>query len=226
MKKFLQPVLAAGLVLTAASAPVLVAPAAAQDARGVGVVNITAVVLNSNAYKTAETQRQTTYKAQIDQAQARQQQLAAQIQPLADAFNAARQSASPDQASLQQQLTQIQQIQQAGQAELQEILAPIALSRAYVTEQIEERLDAAVQAAASKNNVTLVLDAGSGQVLYADAAHNLNQAVLDELNTALPSAQLVPPEGWLPREMREQQAAAQAAQQPAQQAQPTQPSGR
>lgn len=226
MKKFLQPVLAAGLVLTAASAPVLVAPAAAQDARGVGVVNITAVVLNSNAYKTAETQRQTTYKAQIDQAQARQQQLAAQIQPLADAFNAARQSGSPDQASLQQQLTQIQQIQQAGQAELQEILAPIALSRAYVTEQIEERLDAAVQAAASKNNVTLVLDAGSGQVLYADAAHNLNQAVLDELNTALPSAQLVPPEGWLPREMREQQAAAQAAQQPAQQAQPTQPSGR
>ena len=226
MKKFLQPVLAAGLVLTAASAPVLVAPAAAQDARGVGVVNITAVVLNSNAYKTAETQRQTTYKAQIDQAQARQQQLAAQIQPLADAFNAARQSGSPDQASLQQQLTQIQQIQQAGQTELQEILAPIALSRAYVTEQIEERLDAAVQAAASKNNVTLVLDAGSGQVLYADAAHNLNQAVLDELNTALPSAQLVPPEGWLPREMREQQAAAQAAQQPAQQAQPTQPSGR
>lgn len=221
MKKLLQPVLAAGLVLTAATAPVLVAPAAAQDARGVGVVNITAVVLNSNAYQTAETQRQTTYKAQIDQAQARQQQLAAQVQPLADAFNAARQGANPDQASLQQQLAQIQQIQQAGQRELQEILAPIALSRAYVTEQIEERLDAAVQAAASKNNVTLVLDAGSGQVLYADAAHNLNQAVLDELNAALPSAQLVPPQGWLPRELREQQAAAQAAQQPAQQTQPT-----
>ncbi len=226
MKKLLQPVLAAGLVLTAASAPVLVAPAAAQDARGVGVVNITAVVLNSNAYKTAETQRQTTYKAQIDQAQARQQQLAAQIQPLADAFNAARQGTNPDQASLQQQLAQIQQIQQAGQAELQEILAPIALSRAYVTEQIEERLDAAVQAAARKNNVTLVLDAGSGQVLYADAAHNLNQAVLDELNAALPSAQLVPPQGWLPRELREQQAAAQAAQQPAPQTQPAQPTGR
>ena len=226
MKKLLQPVLAAGLVLTAASAPVLVAPAAAQDARGVGVVNITAVVLNSNAYKTAETQRQTTYKAQIDQAQARQQQLAAQIQPLADAFNAARQGTNPDQASLQQQLAQIQQIQQAGQAELQEILAPIALSRAYVTEQIEERLDAAVQAAARKNNVTLVLDAGSDQVLYADAAHNLNQAVLDELNAALPSAQLVPPQGWLPRELREQQAAAQAVQQPAPQTQPAQPTGR
>lgn len=226
MKKLLQPVLAAGLVLTAASAPVLVAPAAAQDARGVGVVNLTAVVVNSNAYATAEQQRQTTYKAQIDQAQARQQQLAAQVQPLADKFNTDRQAANPDQASLQQQLVQIQQIQQAGQRELQEILAPIALSRAYVTEQIEERLDAAVQAAASKNNVTLVLDASAGQVLYADAAHNLNQAVLDELNAALPSAQLVPPQGWLPRELREQQAAAQGAQQPAQQSQPAQPTGR
>ena len=53
-------------------------------------------------------------------------------------------------------------------------------------------------------------------VLYADNAYNMNQAVLDELNTLIPSAQLVPPAGWLPREIREQQQAQQQATAPAQ----------
>jgi hypothetical protein len=36
--------------------------------------------------------------------------------------------------------------------------------------------------------------------------------VLNEVNALIPSAQLVPPDGWLPREQRQQQAAAAAAQ--------------
>ena len=56
-------------------------------------------------------------------------------------------------------------------------------------------------------------------MLNADAAHNMNQAVLDELNTLLPSVQIVPPQGWLPEELREQQ----AAQQQGQAAAPAQP---
>lgn len=226
MKKLLQPVLAAGLVLTAASAPMLATPAVAQDARGVGVVSLPAVIANSNAYKTAEQQRQTTYQAQISQAETRRQQLEAQLTPMVQSFNTARQAASPDQAALQQQAAQIQQIEQAGQRELQQILAPVALSRAYTQEQIEERLDDAVQAAATKKNVSLILDATSGQVIFAGAQHNITQDVLTELNTLVPSVQITPPQGWMPREIREQQAAAQAAQggQPA--AQTQQPTGR
>jgi hypothetical protein len=49
-------------------------------------------------------------------------------------------------------------------------------------------------------------------VVAATNAYNLNQAILDELNVAIPTAQLVPPAGWEPREVREQKAA-QAAQQ-------------
>lgn len=227
MKNLLKPVLAAGLVLTA-SAPMLAAPAAAQQvARGVAVVSLPAVVANSNAFKVAEQQRPVTYKAQIDQAEQRRQQLNAQIQPMVDSFNAARQAGTADQQTLQQQATQIAQLEQSGQRELQQILAPLSLSRAYVQEQIEDRLDDAVQAAVRKKNVTLVLDAASGVVVYADAQYNLTQDVLNELNTLLPSAQLVPPQGWVPREMRQQQeaaAAAQNAQQPANQQQ--QPQGR
>lgn len=228
MKNLLKPVLAAGLMLTAASVPMLATPAVAQDARGVGVVSLPAVIANSNAYKTAEQQRQTTYKAQIDQAEARRQQLEAQLTPLIQQFNTARQAESPDQQTLQQQAAQIQQIEQSGQRELQQILAPVALSRAYTQEQIEDRLDEAVQAAAEKKDITLILDATTGQVIFAAAQHNITQAVLAELNTLLPSVQIVPPEGWVPREIREQQAAVQAAQaaQTAQQPQQQQPTGR
>ena len=76
---------------------------------------------------------------------------------------------------------------------------------------IEERLDAAVQNAARKKNIQLILDPTQGAVIYADAAYNITQDVLNELNTLLPSAQLVPPQGWVPREVRQQQAAAAAA---------------
>ncbi len=232
MKLLLKPAAAVGLAM-AAAAPIATSPAMAQSADAVGVVSLPAVVANSNAYTVAEQQRPVTYKPQLDQAQARQQAISAQLQPLVTKFNTDRQAANPDQASLQQQAAAIQQIEQNGQRELQQILAPVALSRAYVTEQIEDRLDEAVQAAASKRGVTLILDASQGQVIYADATRNMTQDVLNELNTLLPNAMLVPPTDWVPREVRQQreaQAAAQAAQAAAQgQTAPavgTQPTGR
>lgn len=230
MKKIVASALAAGLAIGAV--PALTVPAAAQVVRGIGVVNLPAIVANSNAYRTAEQQRQVTYKPQLDQAEARRAQIAAQLQPLITRFNTDRQAANPNQQSLQQQAQQIQTIEQNGQRELQQMLAPLALSRAYVQEQIEDKLEAAVQAAARRKNITLILDPNSGAVIYADQAYNLTQDVLNEVNTALPAAQLVPPQGWVPREIRQQQeaaAAAQAAQagQPAAQPQqPAQPTGR
>jgi Skp family chaperone for outer membrane proteins len=202
--------LAAGVAFATLS-PIAAAPAAAQIVKGIGVVSLPAVVANSNAYKVAQQQRPVTYKPQIDQAEARRAAISAQLQPLVDKFNKDRQ-ANPNNPALQQQAAAIQQIQQSGQQELQQLIQPIALSEAYVTEQIEDKLDAAVQAAAKKKNVQLILDPTQGAVLYADAAYNITQDVLNELNALLPSAQLVPPQGWVPRQMREQQAAQAAAQ--------------
>lgn len=231
MKLLFKPVVAIGLA-AAAMSPFAAAPAAAQSAQGaqgIGAINLPAVVVNSNAYKVAEQQRPVTYKPQLDQAESRRTAISAQLQPLVDKFNADRQAANPNQQALQTQAAQIQQIEQNGQRELQQILAPVAMSQAYVREQIEERLDEAVQAAATKNKVSIILDVSGGQVVFAAAQHNMTQAVINELNTLLPNAQLVPPQGWLPREVREQQAAAAAAQaaqgqQPA--PQQTQPTGR
>jgi Skp family chaperone for outer membrane proteins len=214
MTNLLKPALAAGLALGAIVSPLAVAPAAAQAAaatvRGIGIVNIPGIVANSNAYKTAAQQRPVTYKAQIDQATARRTAIGNQLQPLVTKYQTDSRAASPNQASLQQQAAQIQQIQQAGEQELNQILAPVALSQAYVEEQIQEKLSTAVQNAAKKQAVSLVLTPDT--VVYADNAYNLNQAVLNELNTLIPSATLVPPAGWVPREVREQQAQQAAAQ--------------
>ncbi|MFA7595012.1 MAG: OmpH family outer membrane protein [Novosphingobium sp.] len=223
MKFLLKSAVAAGLVLSVA--PVAVAPAAAQAIKGIGIVNIPAIIGNSNAYKTAEQQRPVTYKAQIDQAENRRKQIQAQLEPLVNKFEADRRAPKPNEAALQQQAAQIQQIEQAGQRELQQILAPVSLSRAYVEEQISDKLNEAVESAAKKAKISLVMTPDS--VLFADPAYNLNQGVLNELNTLLPSVQIVPPQGWLPRQLREQQEAAQAQPQPqpGQPAQPSQPAG-
>jgi Skp family chaperone for outer membrane proteins len=232
MKRMFTPALAAGLAL-AVAAPVAVVstPAAAQAVKGIAVVNVPAVIANSNAYKAAEQQRPTTYKAQYDSANAKRTELQNQIKPLVDKFNADRAAANPNQQSLQQQAATIQQLEQNGNRELQQLLAPVALSQAYVQEQLSDKLPTAIENAAKKKGVSLVVSPDN--ILYADATYNLNQDVLNELNTLLPSAQLVPPQGWLPRELREQQQQEQqqaAAQQPAPAAAttpaPAQPVGR
>lgn len=217
MKLISKPLLALSLAL-AGTQLAAVAPVAAQTTgpivQGIGVANLDAIIANSNAFRTAQTQRQTTYKAQIDSAEARRQAIAAQLQPLVDRFNRDRQ-ANANQASLQQQATAIQQIQASGEQEMQRLLQPLALSEAYVEEQIGDRLTTAVQNAMNKRKITLLL--APGTVLSANQAYNLNQPILDELNTLVPSVQVVPPQGWVPRDQREAQAAAaqQQGQQPA-----------
>ena len=69
--------------------------------------------------------------------------------------------------------------------------ASVAMSRAYVVEQISDQLNAAMDAAKARRNITLVLSPGG--VISADQAYNLNQDVVTELNRRIPSAQLVPP---------------------------------
>ncbi len=219
----LKSALAAGALFAAGVSQPVLAQASGPLVPGIAVANLEAVIGNSSAYRTAQTQRQTTYKAQIDQAEARRRAIAAQLQPLADKFNRDRQAASPNTASLQQQAQQIQQIQQSGEQELQRILAPVALSDAYVQEQIGDKLDQAVKNAMAKKKISLLLNPQAVAALNNNG-YNLNQDIVNELNTLLPSAQLVPPQGWEPREVREARAQ-QSQQQGAAPAQPQQPAG-
>ena len=199
-----QPAFAQQAATTAPAGPI---------AAGIGIANLEAVLVNSAAYKTAQVQRPVTYKAQYDAAEARRAQIAAQVKPLVDKFNADRAAAAPNQASLQQQAQTIQQIQESAQAELQKILQPVAYSESYVQEQLADKLPTAVNSAMAKKKITLLISPEN--VLAANAAYNLNQAILTEINAAMPTANLVPPAGWEPRQVREQKAQQAAQQAPA-----------
>ncbi len=209
-------VLAAALALGAATdamAQAAAAPASSTPggivAPGIAYANAQAVVGASAAYKTAMVQLPVTYKAQIDAVNTRRNQISAQLKPLYDKFEADQKAAKPDQASLRTQAAQIQQIEQSAEREIQQMAEPLNVAQQYIIEQISDKLTAATQAAMTKRKITLVLDSQS--VLKADAVYNLNQDILNELNTLVPSVQLVPPAGWLPRAQREA-AAQQAAQ--------------
>lgn len=192
----------ASVAPTAASAQAVVS--------GIAIANPSAVVQASAAFTVAQQQRPVTYKPQIDQANVRKGQIEAQLRPLITKLETDAKAATPNRAALQQQYEQIQQIQQAGEAEIQKILEPLNLSQQYVLEQISDKLDTATQAAMDKKKITVVLDSQS--VIKAGQAYNLNQDILAELNKLIPSAALVPPAGWLPRAQREQQAQAAAQQ--------------
>jgi Skp family chaperone for outer membrane proteins len=218
MKNRIAPALLAALVLTSAPyALAQTAPATQTTPGGIVVAGIAyanpqAVVAASAAYKLAATQLPVTYKAQLDAVNTRRNQIAAQLKPLYDKFEADQKVAKPDRASLEAQAGQIRQIEEAGQREIQQIAEPVNVAQQYVLEQIGDKLSAATQAAMTRRKVTIVIDAQN--VLKADTVYNLNQDILNELNTQIPSAQLVPPAGWMPRAQREaaaQQAAAQGA---------------
>ncbi len=217
MKNLLTPLALSALMLAGFAQPALAKPAAAAPAvasggvNGIAVANPEAILVNTNAYKTAQAQRPVTYKPQIDQYNARGQQIEAQLRPLGEKFIKDRDTAGFPPATLQQEYAAIQQVRESAKAELAKIMEPVQLSEAYVQEQINDKFLTAAQAAMSKAGVTLLINPQN--VVWASNAYNLNQQILDELNVALPSAQLVPPAGWLPREQREaqaQQAAAQA----------------
>lgn len=231
MKNLAFAALLSGLMLSAAPAALAQSTPGGVAVSGIAIANRPAIVAGSNAYKTAAAQLPVTYKAQIDQANTRRNQIAAQLKPLYDKFEADQKVPKPDTAALRAQAAQIQQLEQSGEREMQQMVEPVNVAQQYVLEQIGDKLDQATQAAMTKRKVTVVLDAQS--VLKADQVYNLNQDILNEVNVLIPTALLVPPAGWLPRAQREaaaqqaaQQAAAQAAQPAAPATPPKQPSGR
>jgi Skp family chaperone for outer membrane proteins len=194
-----------------AAAPVQSTPGGVV-APGIGYANPQAVVAASAAYRNGMALLPQTYKPQLDQVEIRRNQITAQLKPLYAKFEADRKAPKPDQAALRAQGAQIQQIEQAGEREIQQMAEPVQAAQQYLIEQIGEKLLPATQAAMVKRKITFVMDQQS--VINADSVYNINQDILNELNTLIPTAQLVPPAGWKPRAQRDaeaQQAAAQAA---------------
>ncbi len=201
------------LMLAAVAATPIVAatavPASAQVA-GVAVADPEAAIQNSNAWKTAITQIQTTHKAALDQANARAQAVQAELNPLVQQLQTASQQPGANQQQLQTQAAAIQQKEQAAQAEIGRLTQPAQLARAYAFEQINRQLGPASQAVITSRKLQLLLRPEA--LLYAGQATDVTAAITTELNRLVPTVTTTPPAGWQPGQ---QQAVAPAAAAPA-----------
>jgi Skp family chaperone for outer membrane proteins len=210
MKPFLLSCLGAtALIAAPAFAQTAAAPVAAQPTKrivpGLAVANVDEVKAASNAFINAVKERQAVYRNVITRAEARSKQVNDQIAPLQAKYNSDQKSGTVSQADLQQQVQTIQSMLQTGQQAVNAILAPVALSNAFVLEQINDVIGRAVANAMSRTGVTFVVPP---QVPVAfDNYYNLNPTILAELNALLPVAKVTPPAGWQPRAVRDAQAA-------------------
>ena len=172
----------------------LVAPASAQIG-GIAVADPNAAVAQSNAWKAAATQIQSTYKTQIDAAEARRRSIATELQPLYTKFEA-DQRANVAEATLRTQAAAIQAKETAGNQEIGRLTAPAQRAQAYAIEQIQAQLSAAVQAAVTRKNVQLLLRPDAA--MFAQPAANITADVTTELNRLVPSVNSTPPANWQP----------------------------
>ncbi|WP_109806897.1 OmpH family outer membrane protein [Sphingosinithalassobacter portus] len=193
---------AAALLVTTASAAI--APSAhAQAAPGVGVLDIEAAVENSQAYQAAVQQIQATYAAQIQQANERNTAFQQEIAPQVEAFRQAQQNPNADRNALAQQYQQLQQRRQQAEQEIQQILAPVALAKAYVEDQIASQLGGALDRVMARRQIAIVLRPEA--TLKFVPTLDLTADVVTELNAVVPSVSTNPPAGWQPGQQGQQQ---------------------
>ena len=206
-------------------AAALIAPATIATTAGaqtIAVANPEGAVGNSKAWAAARTQIETTYKAQLDQANARREAVGRELQPLVTAFNTARAAPNANQAALQTQAQAIQTREQAAQAELSRLTAPAQRAQAYAIEQISNRLPEAVQAVVRARNVTMLVRPDA--VLFANPTADVTAAITTELDRLVPTVGVTPPANWQPGQ--QQQGAAPSTPAATTPARPAQPSGR
>lgn len=187
------------LYLAAAALVAVSGPAQAQVS-GIAVANPEVAVANSRAWATARGQIETTYKAQLDQANARRDAIGRELQPLVTAFQTASQQPNANQAALQTQANTIRTREQAAQTELARLTAPAQRAQAYVIEQISARLSEAVTAVTRARNISLLLRPDTA--LFNAPAADVTAQITTELDRLVPSVSTAVPANWQPGQQR------------------------
>ncbi len=197
MTNFKHLLLAAALVTPGA----FTAATATAQVAGIAVGDPEAAVANSKAWATARTQIQTTYKAQLDQANTRRQAITTELQPLVAAYQKAAAAPGATEASLRTQAQAIQTREQTANAELQRLTAPASRAQAYAIEQISAKLPDAVNGAVRAKNVSLLLRPNAA--LFAQPTTDITSAITAELDRLVPTVGITPPANWQPGQQGE-----------------------
>lgn len=184
-----------GMALATASALTAAAPVQAQAIKGVAVVDEQKVLEGSNAAKAADQQIAQQYAQDIQLFQQTKQSIEAQLKPLYDQFAAEQAKPSPNRQVLENIATQATQLESQGEERLKQIGQPIAISRAYVGEQLSTRIKAAIATVAARRQATIVVSSGS--TFYAAPSADITNDVITELNRDTSPIGVVPTAQWL-----------------------------
>jgi len=230
MKRLTKMLAPAGLALCAMTAA---APVAAQVEGRVATADIARAIIGSDALRSAYEQIGTTYASQIQQRDAKQQELGTLLQPFDT--NGNDQLEETEAAALQSSgsFEQIQTLEQ----EIASLTQQVNGARIYSIEQILARYPEALSDVTTQQQIVMVLQPDTLQ--FAAQGADITQQISTSLNAKVPSVAIVPPADWRPTrnaaqlfqeiqqtlltaQLIQQQQAAQQGQQPSQQA----PSGR
>lgn len=220
MTTFKMLLLAAALVAPAA----MTATAADAQVSGIAVADAQGAIANSKAWNAARAQIETTYKAQLDQAETRRQAVARELQPLVTAFQAAQRAPGASEASLRPQAQAIQTRENAANQELARLTQPAQRAQQYAIEQIQAKLSDAVTAAVRAKNVSLLLRPEAA--LFAQPTADITAAITTELDRLVPTVSTAVPANWQPNQNGQQQGAAPASAPAAATGKRTTPQGR
>ena len=199
MTTFKTLLLAAALVAPAA----MTATAADAQVSGIAVADAQGAIANSKAWNAARAQIETTYKAQLDQAETRRQAVARELQPLVTAFQTAQRAPGATDASLRPQAQAIQARENAANQELARLTQPAQRAQQYAIEQIQAKLSDAVTAAVRAKNVSLLLRPEAA--LFAQPTADITSAITTELDRLVPTVSTAVPANWQPNQQGGQQ---------------------
>ncbi|MBE2993685.1 OmpH family outer membrane protein [Sphingomonas sp. CFBP 13603] len=199
MTTFKTLLLAAALVAPAA----MTATAADAQVSGIAVADAQGAIANSKAWNAARAQIETTYKAQLDQAETRRQAVARELQPLVTAFQTAQRAPGATEATLRPQAQAIQTRENAANQELARLTQPAQRAQQYAIEQIQAKLSDAVTAAVRAKNVSLLLRPEAA--LFAQPTADITAAITTELDRLVPTVSTAVPANWQPNQQGSQQ---------------------
>ncbi len=188
--KLLSKILAPGALAMCALA--VSVPAVAQTDGRVATADISRAIIGTNALQTAYNQIGTTYAAQIEQRQTKQQELTTLLQPFDTNGNGQLDEAELPALQSSANFAQIQTLEQ----EVAALTNQVNAARVYAVEQIFAQYPSAMTEVTTQQQITLVLQPDSLQ--FAAEGADITTLLTTSLNAKVPSVAIVPPADWRP----------------------------
>ena len=191
------------LLASALAAPAfLVAGSANAQVAGVAVADPEAAILSAKALDAANASISTTYKAQLDQARARQISLQAELATLIVPIDTDHDKKLSDAEIIAAQnakspvLEKIKTAQTNAQNDIARANQPATRAQAYAIEQITLKYNASMNAVVKAKQISLLLSANTVQ--FAQPAVDVTDDIKNELDRTVPTVSIAPPADWQP----------------------------